>query len=42
MPLISAKGVIKEKVDNNFKETRIEGEGIQEFVLAYYNPFKDI
>jgi hypothetical protein len=42
MPLIFAKGVIKEKEDKNFKEIRIDGEGIQEFVLAYYNPFKDI
>lgn len=42
MPLISAKGVIKEKKDNSFKEIKIEGEGIQEFILAYYNPFKDI
>ena len=42
MPLISASGVIKEKDGNNVNVTKIDGKGIQEFILVGYNPFKGI
>jgi len=40
MPLISAKGVIKEKSKNNINVTKINGKGILEFLLVGHNPFR--
>ena len=41
MPLISAKGVIREKGRNNINITKINGKGILEFILVSCNPFKE-
>lgn len=42
MPLIYAKGVIREKDGSNINIIKINGKGIQEFILVDYNPFKGI
>ena len=42
MPLISASGLIKEKDGSNVNITKIDGKGIQEFILVDYNPFKSV
>jgi len=40
MPLISARGVIKQKGKNNINVTKINGKGILEFLLVGHNPFR--
>ena len=42
MPLISAKGVIREKGKNNINVTKINGKGILEFLLVGHNPFRSV